>query len=489
MKKFAIKFITVALAVSIPFITVIMIAFHSGQQFSNTFLGALADKYERLTALSNTDEPNPKIIIIGGSSTAFGLRSDLLEQELGMAVVNLGLYAELGTKFMLDISRAGIKSGDIIIIAPEIDSQTLSMHFNAETTWQALDGNLSMLRHVRYENYGALAGNFWDDAVSKLRFGRYGGLNPEGVYSRASFNQYGDIIYPRPYNIMLRNYNPNHLINLDPAILCDDFAEYLNEFVKFSERKGAEVYFNFPPMNRLAVPQYGDNDNDNEAVYDFYLHFTQMLDCEIIGNINHYIIDERYFYDSNYHLNDSGVLIRTALLAEDIKRALNRTEPVLIELPLPPERPVAEFMAGDDAYSEYFIYEEYAGGLIITGVSDEFDEVRVREINEITVPRFADGKPVIAIGERAFAFEGSDMLTTVIIHDNIVQLYDRIFDGCGNLEAVILIAVNANAIAVGEDLLGGTPESCRIYIPREGFGNFVADYFWSRYSGRMDILG
>jgi len=37
-------------------------------------------------------------------------------------------------------------------------------------------------------------------------------------------------------------------------------------------------------------------------------------------------------------------------------------------------------------------------------------------------------------------------------------------------------------------MLGGAPGSCKIYLPREGFGNFVADYFWSRYSGRMDVI-
>ena len=472
MKKFAVKFILAFLVASIPFITVIVIAFSSGQQFENTFLGAFSDKYKRLVTINE-----PKIIIISGSSSAFGLRSDILEQELGMPVVNLGLYAELGTKFMLDISRAGIKKGDIVVVAPELDAQTLSLYFNSETAWQALDGNISALRYIKSEDYGTLAGNFWSHAVSKLKYNRYGGLNPEGVYSRSSFNEYGDIIYPRPHNVILRNYNPSHLIDLDPSVLCGDFAEYLNKYIKFAERKGAAVYFNFPPMNRLAVPQYGDS----EAVYNFYLYLTQSIDCEIIGNINSYIMDERYFYDSNYHLNDSGVLIRTALLAEDIKRTLDITDPVLIELPPPPESPAVEFMEGDDAYSDYFIYEDYAEGLIIVGVS-----AKAKDANEISVPRFADGKPVVAIGERAF--EGCNMLTTAIIYENIARLYDNVFYGCERLESIILMTVNANTLAVGNDLLNGTPESCRIYLPREGFVNFATDYFWSRYSGRMEIL-
>jgi hypothetical protein len=472
MKNLIIKFIAGVLAVFLPLLVVIIAGFAVEPQFGNTFLGALSDKYHRLEIIGK-----PKIVIVGGSSTAFGLRSDLLEDELGMPVVNFGLYATLGTKLMLDLSRASIKKEDIIIIAPELDAQTLSLYFNAESAWQAFDSNMSMLRYTTFKDYGALAGNFWDYTVSKLRYKRYGGLNPEGVYSKSSFNVNGDIIYPRPHNIMLLNYSPNHMINLDPSILSDDFAEYLNKFVKFAKSKGATVYFDFPPMNRLGVIQYGDSD----AIYEFYLYLAKSFDCEIIGNITSYIIDERYFYDSNYHLNDSGVLIRTALLTEDIKRALDIAVPVAIELLAPPEKPVDENISGDDVYSEYFLYEPYAGGLIIAGISDT-----AKNMSDLTVPRFADGKPVLAIGEKAFA--GCNMLTKVVINDNIAQFYDYVFDGCERLEMIIFNAVNANAVAVGDNFLGGVKESCKIYVPRESFGNFVADYFWSKYSGYMDLL-
>jgi len=473
VKNIIIKFIAGALAACLPFIAALGIGLSAEPQFGNTFLGALADKHSRLEVIGK-----PKVVILGGSSVAFGLDSETLWLELDMPVVNFGLYATLGTKLMLDLARPSIKKDDIIVVAPELDAQTLSLYFNAESALQAFDSDMSMLRYTKFENYGALAGNFWDYAVSKLRYKRYGGLAPDGVYSKSSFNVDGDIIYPRPHNIMLLDYSPNHPINLDPSIVSEEFREYLNKFVKFAESKGASVYFDFPPMNRLGVVQYGDAD----AIYDFYVFLANALDCEIIGNINDYILDERYFYDSNYHLNDSGVLIRTALLAEDIKRAKNIGVPVAIELVPPPEKPADETVAGgDDVYSGYYLYEPYAGGLIITGVADA-----AKGMSELVVPRYADGKPVLAIGERAFA--GCTLLTKVVIYDNIAQFYDRVFDGCERLETVIFGAVNAGAVAVGEDLFGGAGASCRIYLAHDAFGNFAVDYFWSRYSSRLDIF-
>ena len=476
MKKFFAKLAAGALAALLPFLILAAIGLSIEPQFKNTFLGALADKFHRLEIIGK-----PKIVIVGGSSTAFGLNSDLLSEELGMPVVNFGLYATLGTKLMLDLSRPVLKSGDIVVLAPELDRQTLSLYFNAESAWQAFDSDMSMLRHTRFENYGALAGNFWDYALSKLKYGRLGGLDPDGVYSRSSFDVNGDIIYSRPHNIMPLGYSPNHPIDLDPSILDGDFAGYVNEFVRFAKGKGATVYFDFPPMNRLGVVQYGDS----AAIYEFYLHLAKNLDCEIIGDITAYILDEGYFYDSNYHLNDSGVLVRTALLAEDIRRALGIAVPVSIKRPPPPGMPEGETLSNgandaSDAYSEYFLYGPYAGGLVVTGVSEAG-----KSLGELTIPRVAGGKAVLAIGERAFA--GCGALAKLTIGDNIAQIYDYAFEGCGRLEMLVLEISDPSRVAVGDNLLGGA-DSCRIYLSREAFGNFAADYFWGRYSKYMSII-
>ncbi|MCL2159110.1 MAG: leucine-rich repeat domain-containing protein [Oscillospiraceae bacterium] len=474
MKNLLFKFLAGVLAVCLPFAALAIAGFSAEPQFGETFLGALADKYKRLEIIGK-----PKIMVVGGSSTAFGLDSELLWEELDMPVVNFGLYATLGTKLMLDLSRAHIKNGDVVVVAPELDSQTLSLYFNAESAWQAFDSDTKMLGQAAFSNYGALAGNFWDYSASKLRYKRAGGLMPEGVYSRASFNVDGDIIYPRPNNIMLLGYDVGHPINLDPQIVGEDFVDYLNDYIKYAKGKGALVYFDFPPMNRLGVAQYGDD----EAIYEFYLYLANALDCEVIGNINSYILDERYFYDSNYHLNDSGVPIRTALLAEDIKRALGIDSPVSIVLSAPPELPIGESpTAGSEANAEYFLYEPYASGLLVTGVQDA-----AKGLFELTVPRSFEGKAVLAIGEGAFSGCGS--LKKITIEDNIAQFFDRAFSGCGSLEAIVLNMTNANSVSVGEDLLGGANRACRIYLSREAFGNFATDYFWGRYAAYMDIAG
>lgn len=45
--------------------------------------------------------------------------------------------------------------------------------------------------------------------------------------------------------------------------------------------------------------------------------------CFVISEISDYIFDGRYFYDSDYHLNDLGVLLRTERLIDDLFAAVS----------------------------------------------------------------------------------------------------------------------------------------------------------------------
>ena len=116
--------------------------------YGDTFLGALAPKLERLKSTEGK-----RIIVVGGSSVAFGLNSPMLKEYTGYEVINFGLYATLGTRIMLDLSRDYIRSGDIVILAPELDKQTLSMYYNAEAVWQAAGSDLSILKDIHFDNY------------------------------------------------------------------------------------------------------------------------------------------------------------------------------------------------------------------------------------------------------------------------------------------------------------------------------------------------
>ena len=469
-----IKLIALSLAVLIPFGAILGISAFAKPVYGQTFLGELAPKYERLNAI---DEP--KVIIVGGSSVAFGLDSALLEEQISMPVVNFGLYATLGTKIMMDLSKANINEGDIVVLAPEMDSQTLSLYFNAEAALQGMESNWEMLRYIPKDNHSDLAGGIYEYATAKIKYLHEGLLDPAGVYNRDSFNEYGDIVYERPYNTMLLGYDPTQSIELTEDLFDEEFVTYVNEYTAYCEAKGAKVYFSFCPMNASAM----SSANTEESLFEFYTYLYHTLDCEIIGNVNDYIIEEDYFYDSNFHLNDSGVILRTSLLAHDINRALGVTKQISIEIPEAPERPVSEqeIAEADALLASYFTYVEYGNGYAVNGVTEAG-----KKMAALTIPGSYEGKPVLAIEKGTFA--GCETLTKITINSNIVQLMDGAFADCPNLAKIYVIRDSAEGLGVGDAVFEGAAAGVKMVLTtQESFESFVADYFWSKYGEYMTL--
>ena len=466
-----IKLFSLILVILLPICAIVNIM-TAPPVYSQTFLGGLAPKYDRLNAINE-----PKIIVVGGSSVAFGLDSELLAQHVGMPVVNFGLYATLGTKIMMDLSKANVNDGDIVVLAPEMDAQTLSLYFNAEAALQGLESNWRMLRHISKENYSDLAGGMYEYITSKIKYLRSGALDPAGVYNRDSFNEYGDIVYARPHNTMLLGYDPAKMIELMPELIAQEFIDYINEYTAYCKQQGATVYFSFPPMNASAM----SSANTEDTLFDFYCYLYENLDCEVIGNVNDYIIAEDYFYDSNFHLNDSGVILRSSLLAHDINRARGIATQISIPIPEAPKRPVTEAILSetDALLASFFTYVQYGGGYAISGVSEEG-----KKLAALTVPGSYEGKAVLAIEKNAFA--GCENLTKLTINSNIVQLMDGAFADCPKLAKIYVLRDSAEGLGVGDAVFEGAASGVKMILTtQEAFESFVTDYFWSQYGEYM----
>src|SRR2546423_1051105 len=65
--------------------------------------------------------PQPRVIFVGGSNLAFGLNSLLIQRRLGRSVVNMGLSAGLGMRFMLAEVRPHLRPGDLVVVVPEYE--------------------------------------------------------------------------------------------------------------------------------------------------------------------------------------------------------------------------------------------------------------------------------------------------------------------------------------------------------------------------------
>ena len=450
-----------------------LFAFALPAQYTETFLGGFADK---LNALRGTKER--RIILTGGSGAAFAVRSDLLEQELpGYRVVNMGMYAGLGSSVPLSVIKQEIREGDIVIFLPEQSAQTLSMYFGSEAMWQAADGHWELLRCVRWEDVPAMVGQFPYFAARKARaFFRGEHLRGDGVYTRSAFNKWGDIDGDlRPRNEMPGGFDGNALVSFAPDLPAEDFIIFVNHYAEWCAQRGAAFWFGFCPMNERAISA-----EERERISTYARRLADVLDCPIIGSVQDSAMEPVWFFDTNFHLNGAGAIRYTATLARQIRAMLGLPEAVSIPLPEPPSTADEAAFAGDDSDADCFEYRETADGLEIVGLTQAG-----AGRTTLTLPTHFQGRPVVSLSAGTFA--GNALIEALTVQQNLRSLPDGAFDGCVRLQKLILRGIGPSECAVGIDLLRGT--GALVYVDAEIFAAFQTNYFWAQYAPRIRAEG
>ena len=474
MKKSWIRFIAFLLAFALPVIAVSAVAFLTPSRFDETFLGEFEKKVDRLY-----EAEGEKIVFVGGSSLAFGLDAKLLSDTLGKNVINFGLYATLGTKVMLDYTKNAIGEGDIIVIAPEMNEQTWSLYFNAEAMWQALDGNFSDIRHIDSENRPAMLGSLWKFAVSKAKY-----LTQElnvsglGIYRASSFDDYGFIANNRDndYNTMPGGYDSGKPITFSTDMISEDFIDYVNEYTKYAESKGAKVYLASCPINESAVPL----DLTMDDIDAYVAALEEAFDCELLGSPANMIYPSDYFFDSNFHMNSAGAVLHTAQLALDLAPILGLSEAdVQIDVPEAPEIPVDDTVYEYDANEVYFTFDVSPDGVVsITGLSE-----LGKSQSALCTPVAYQGKKVSRIAPDAFV--GGSSVIVLTITDNISTIQNGAFRGADSLRHIHILSENCATEPEDNDasmrMLEGLSKDCRFYVPSNALDSYQNNYFWWTY--------
>lgn len=488
MKKKIVLICSLVAAVLLIPIVLVAFAFGAPPQYDMSFYGGMKIKYDRLRNVKGN-----KIVVIGGSSVAFGLRSDIMERELNMPTVNFGLYANLGTKYMLDVAEDHINSGDIVIIAPEQNAQSLSLYFNAEAVWQSSDGNYKVLTEIDGDNFGDMAKAFLSFVGGKFGYWHDGKKPcPNGVYNVHAFDKKGDIVYPREHNVMKNGYDGGMTISFDNKVISDGFIRYLNSYRSRLAKKGARVLYSFCPMNAAAVEPL----STPKVQKQYYDHLTKKLDFSILGNPQTHMLESDWFYDSNFHLNDAGAVYYTTILAQELKAELGDFSPIVTEVPSKPTVP------NDDEHTQGTISKDLTDAAKIfelggVSVSSENGEVVLsgswtvkglteygKTLTEIVIPDTLAGLPVSTLSDGCFA-DGTTV-QKITFGRNISTVGSGVFDGCSGLRGVYITSLDPNTYHPSPDVFVGAKVGCAFYVPKEVYASdYLVDYFWGSLDGDM----
>ena len=283
----------------------------------------LAAVLEKDRIIRNT--ASPKIILVGGSNLAFGIDSKAMQDSLGLRVVNMGLYAKLGLKYMLAQVRPYIGQGDVILVVPEYD-QFYGDFANGDNTlntallYAPADRIRDFMRSYsiadvvlrpRAENVrrsflravAAAAGK--EDAFFPPD------TNP--VYNRRSFNKYGDVVS----HLGRKGMNPDSIF-VKPLPPMKDFNKGtladLNGIADEAKEKHAHAYFLFPSYIQTSY------DINVAAIDSLKNRLVAGMRMPIIGSAKDFVYPGIYFFDTRFHLNEEGRRLRTVRLIEMLRK-------------------------------------------------------------------------------------------------------------------------------------------------------------------------
>lgn len=287
------------------------------------YLASLADKHAALVSA-----PGPRLIVVGGSSAAFGVSSPQLHDQLGVEPINMGAHFSSGLEFMLAHVERHVRPGDTILLCPE--TQLLCAPLLPEprfveellSAWPPAADYLpesslpqGYVRPTWKEYFDRRAlqefafrfHSFRRETSRSIR-GRPA-RNPDNIYVRSSFNRYGDVVahHSRASKSFELEPVPYDQQRLDATIAR------LNCCATICRSQGAEVCFAFAPLVDEAVAA------SRPAVKAIEERLEAKLDIPILLSPEDAALPRSEFYDTQLHLTANGARIRTQKLIEQLQ--------------------------------------------------------------------------------------------------------------------------------------------------------------------------
>jgi hypothetical protein len=257
----------------------------------------------------------PRLIIVGGSGTFFGIDSELLEKQLGIIVVNGGTHAGLGLNGTLNLFMPEIQRGDHVIVIPEYGMLStangigdLAAPMGGAISRPAL-GARTPLQVVEE---GFAAGRPGLRAIAYYLNRVVQGTQNESGYIRA-MNRYGDATQiPQGQFSSAPNWRADRM---KPSPHC---LRELRRFRGEVEARGGQLTIGLPW--HLAKPE-----PETQAQLQQTLQLLTEIAPVMVNPVTlNSQSDVSLFSDTAYHLSQKGRTLRTQELAAQLKVRLQK---------------------------------------------------------------------------------------------------------------------------------------------------------------------
>lgn len=292
---------------------------------------------ERLAEAIPSDQR--RILIVGGSSSLFGISAQQISEETGLTAINLATHAGLGGDYILRRAEKLIRPGDIVVLPIEHamylrsdfaydfrTRDTLSRFVISYDRTMLSQLPLSAISGFIFENAFSM-GAFSDASKRQYQAFLSGNLTRELIdrrlqarakdgecYSGSTFNEYGDELCT-----VGKDNNPTKpnvaRVQLPPSLNNVDSSGHIKRFVEQVQAKGATVVPLYP-----AVVYMKDYENPAfQRSIDNIVAYWENQGIEFQDTWEASLFPVEMMYDTAAHLKDIGRRQRTESIIQILK--------------------------------------------------------------------------------------------------------------------------------------------------------------------------
>jgi hypothetical protein len=266
----------------------------------------------------------PRLLLLSGSNSLFGLNAQVITQETGYPTVNMGFHAGLDLDYLLYYIKRTARPGDTIFMPLEYplygreynndlrDDFILARDpgFFHQMSWLDILGMSTRIRFVR------------------LQQGWHFRRHPEKLHPNSRYENSTDDYGDGTTN-MLAERKPDLpalsvvCVELTEGIPSDHALGFdlLRDFIAWTKANHIRLLAGFP--NLLDRPEY-HGPKGKEAV-EVITRFYESEGVPVVGNAWETLLPSDQFFDTTYHLTHEAAIERTKRLVPELLPYLQKT--------------------------------------------------------------------------------------------------------------------------------------------------------------------
>jgi hypothetical protein len=279
--------------------------------------------------------PSPRLLLVGGSATLFGLNAREIEAQTGIHTINLGTHAALGTACILRVAQQDARPGDTVLLVLEYE---LYNYGKVKQSWAhnllvdyLVSRDPSFLRSLTLPEKWTV---FMLTPTSRLIEGLKNRFRAEppynddglGIYSLRNLDAWGDLSHhTREHRLANRE-----AIVQSKSALGRGLPEHpegfgpIESFCRWAQTNDIRVLATFPNLCDRSDYHGPVAEQSAQIVRGSF----SRLNVPVIGNYTNALFPEDQFLDTMYHLTEEAALARTQRLIPDLKAALTASSTV-----------------------------------------------------------------------------------------------------------------------------------------------------------------